>query len=74
MGLSDYELYDREIERKWDENDRYDIIRRNLTDEVTNAVDLLNPFYRGEYNEKLLKFATRMEEIAREAEQVGDKF
>jgi len=74
MGLSDYELYDREIERKWDENDRYDIIRRNLTDEVTNAVDLLNPFYRGEYKEKLLKFATRMEENAREAEQVGDKF
>lgn len=74
MGLSDYELYDREIERKWDENDRYDIIRRNLTDEVTNAIDLLNPFYRGEYKEKLLAFATRMEEIAREAEQVGDKF
>jgi len=74
MTLSDHELYDREIEERWNENDRYDIIRRNLTERIEQAVDELNPYYRTHYDEKLIALADLLEEIAEDARELAVKF
>lgn len=72
--LSDYELHDREIERSRDIADHYERVKQNLTDEINAALDLLNPFYRTQYQVKLQSFADRLEEIAEMASELAEKF